>query len=1061
LSQTAWIVRANRQTGKFGNRVGTVEMTKRHGTRENDRICRRGRRLRFEPLELRQLLAVTTLTPIADTYIQSGGNVGSSTVLDALDMAGNSPGDRIVYLKFDLSGIDLANIESATLTLHKIASTRNDTIVPDRFDIYGLANAPGLTSQSWDELALNASNVGAEYTNTGGNGLDTSPLYNLNQESGADVTEIVNSSITAQRITGDALLAFLHQRAADGGLVTFITEVDANHATESRGWGYASKEHPNTTLHAILELDDGEPPEPPPEPYPENPIVLPRQMERLDRGLVAVRSATTEVYLSWRLLANDSPGVAFDVYRAANGGPSLKLNGSPLTQTTNFIDSTANASVSNEYFVRSVVDGIELEPTSPFLLAANTLVRQYLNIPLQRPSGGQTPDGVNYTYSPNDASVGDLDGDGDYEIVLKWDPSNSKDNSQPEPDTNDPGYTGNVYVDAYTLEGVRLWRIDLGINIRAGAHYTQFLVYDFDGDGRSEVVMKTGPGTIDGTGNDVILPGDDPDADFRNSSGRILTGSEYLTVFDGLSGAALSTIPFAPPRGSVASWGDTYGNRVDRFLATPAYLDGMRPSIVMARGYYAKTVLTAYDWRNGQITERWTFDSTIPGNGIYGGQGNHNLSVADVDGDGKDEIVYGAMVVDDNGEGLYSTGFGHGDAMHVSDMDPTNPGLEVWQIHEPSGVPGADFRDAQNGYTLFSTGINSGEGPGRGVAADVWAGNPGYEFWGTGGLLNRNGNNLGRSPSSTNFLVWWDADPVRELLDGQNNGTGSPRIDKYGTSSDTRLTTLTGALTNNGTKANPALSGDILGDWREEVIVRGIDNQSLRIYTTTIPATTRLVTLMHDSQYRSAIAWQNVGYNQPPHPSFFLGDGMSPPPQPSLFFGGEVAGDYNVDGSADAADYVVWRKFLGTGNNTADGDHNSIVGQSDFIVWKNNFGASNEPGFVSFSAIVPSAMSDHRRITLSDATAAVLPLLFDESTARTISRRNSIKITPLIDGASKQPLPWVTSILVHANERPESFDKNGNVGKLDANTAWLATCHDNRAPWNAWRHDSDLLRGLI
>jgi hypothetical protein len=298
------------------------------------------------------------------------------------------------------------------------------------------------------------------------------------------------------------------------------------------------------------------------------------------------------------------------------------------------------------------------------------------------------------------------------------------------------------------------------------------------------------------------------------------------------------------------------------------------------------------------------------------------------------------MVLDDDGQGMYSTGFGHGDAMHVADMDPTNRGLEVWQIHEPSGVPGADFRDAQDGRAFFTTAINSGEGPGRGVAADVWAGSPGYEMWGTGGLLNTEGNNIGRAPSTANFLVWWDADPVRELLDGQNSGNGSPRIDKYGTSFDTRLLTMTGALTNNGTKANPSLSGDIFGDWREEVIVRASDNQSLRIYTTTIPSTTRLFTLMHDSQYRVAISWQNAGYNQPPHPSFFVGAGMEAPPQPAIFFGGDLKGDYNADGKVNAADYVVWRNALGTANASADGNHDGVVGPADYGMWQNHFGAA-------------------------------------------------------------------------------------------------------------------------
>jgi hypothetical protein len=744
-------------------------------------------------------------------------------------------------------------------------------------------------------------------------------------------------------------------------------------------------------------------------------------------------------------------GTAFNLYRVSGGGPAAKLNSTPLTQTTDFIDLTANLTLANEYFVRPVIGGVELDPSESFILVANAPVQQYLSVGLVRPAGGQTPDGVNYTYSPNDASVGDLDGDGAYEIRLKWDPSNSKDNSHPDPGSGDPGYTGNVYVDAYTLQGSLLWRIDLGINIRAGAHYTQFLVYDFDGDGRSEVVMKTAPGTKDGLGNFVLLPGDDPNSDYRNSEGRILSGPEYLTVFDGLTGAALSTIPFSPPRGSVGSWGDTYGNRVDRFLATVAYLDGTRPSIVMARGYYAKTRLTAYDWRNGQLTQRWEFDSTTPGNGSYAGQGNHNLSVADVDGDGRDEIVYGAMVLDDNGHGLYSTGFGHGDAMHVSDMDPTNPGLEVWQIHEASGVPGADYRDAQTGAAIFATSINPGEGPGRGVAADVWAGNPGYEMWGTGGLLNKNGNNIGRAPSSANHLVWWDADPVRELMDGQSSGTGAPRIDKYGTSSDTRLLTMTGALTINGTKANPSLSGDILGDWREEVIVRDSSNTSLRIYTTTIAATSRMFTLMHDSQYRAAIAWQNVAYNQPPHPSFFVGAGMATPPQPLIFFGGELQGDYNADSSVDAADYVMWRKLMGTNNLAADGDHNGSVGPSDYAPWQGNFGAIANPGAGSGGS---NLSIDEPGSQLADSTTSLDLVLFSQPPS--VDALDSDTVEAILPPHSMPPSKNTTLLLSlrFDDEREQYFEIGHNADQAKDDEAYSELLDEVFAAPDFWRSDA-------
>jgi hypothetical protein len=725
-----------------------------------------------------------------------------------------------------------------------------------------------------------------------------------------------------------------------------------------------------------------------------------RQMEHLNRGVVAVRTGTSSAYIGWRMHGTDPTDIAFNLYRSAEGGEPVKLNEAPLMQTTDFIDSAAtglNLDVANSYFVRPVAGGVEQAASEVFVLPANAPVQQYLSLPLQRPPGGtvtlppgtQTPPSgtLNYTYNANDASVGDLDGDGQYEIVLKWDPSNSQDNAN-------EGLTGNVLVDAYTLDGTRLWRIDLGRNIRAGAHYTQFLVYDFDGDGKAEIVMKTADGTIDGAGQVI----GNPAADYRDGYagagdsrwGRVLSGPEFLTVFDGLTGAALSTVSFSPPRGSVGSWGDTYGNRVDRFLAAVAYLDGVRPSIVMARGYYAKTRLTAFDWRGGQLTQRWAFDSTTPGNGIYQGQGNHNLSVGDVDNDSKDEIVYGAAVFNDTGTGIYSTGFGHGDAMHMSDFVPDRPGLEVFQIHEPSNVPGADLRDARTGQAISTTAIvpSGDEGPGRGVAGDVYAGNPGAEYWGSGpgmtNLFGATGNVVGRTPGSSNFLVWWDADPVRELLD-------SNHIDKYGLSGDTRLLTANGATSNNGSKSTPSLSADILGDWREEVIWRNTANTELRIYTTSVPAMRRVYTPMHDPKYRLDVAWQNVAYNQPPHPGFFFGAGMAEPPMPSIYTVQfmALAGDYDANGEVDSADYVVWRKTLSsTTDPRADGNHDGVVDQADYDLWRANFGRIGAAGS-SISAAAPSA---NQRARAAAAGSALIqsdwgksPTIASKASARAVN----------------------------------------------------------------------------
>jgi rhamnogalacturonan endolyase len=631
-------------------------------------------------------------------------------------------------------------------------------------------------------------------------------------------------------------------------------------------------------------------------------------VENLGRGVVALRASDTTVYIGWRLLGTDPSGIAFNVYRAAGSAPPAKLNTVPIAETTNLIDATADLTQSNAYTVRPVLEGTELQASAPFVLPANAPVQQYLTVLLDRPPGGsvEVPPGSptsTFTYSPNDASAADLDGDGEFEIIVKWDPSNSRDNAS-------AGLSGRQLIDAYKIDGSRLWRIDLGRNIRAGAHYTQFIVYDLDGDGRAELACKTADGTVDGVGavsgdgtkdyRSLLVPTDGIQVAATNDAryGKVLAGPEYFTIFDGLTGAARATTDYIPSRDPIDGWGgvggngnnDNNGNRGDRMLAAVAYVDGRLPSVIMARGYYGRSVLAAWDWRSGQLTSRWVFDSGVatgrfpyPTASPFSGQGNHNLSVADVDADGKDEIVYGSMVVDDNGAGLFSTGLRHGDAMHVSDLVPSRPGLEVFGVHESEGqtvslqTPGMALYDAQNGQIIWS--MLPGVDVGRGMAADIDPRHRGYEFWGaaSAGLVNGEGQRIADAPSSVNHAVWWDADLLREIEDAN-------WISKWdwNTNSLVRLLTATDAASNNGTKANAALTADIFGDWREEVIWRTADNTALRIYSTTIPATNRIYTLMHDPQYRLGIAWQNVAYNQPPHPGFYLGEGMAEPPRPRI-----------------------------------------------------------------------------------------------------------------------------------------------------------------------------------
>lgn len=612
-----------------------------------------------------------------------------------------------------------------------------------------------------------------------------------------------------------------------------------------------------------------------------------QQLDSLGRGVLAVKAGSKGNLVSWRLLVSDKENVKFNVYRNTNGN-SVKLNDIPISTKTNYFDTSADNSKSNTYHVTALINGIEGEPSKP----ATLWEQNYLTIPLNRPAGGTNESG-SYTYSPNDASIADLDGDGEYEIVLKWDPSNSKDNSQ-------SGYTGNVLLDGYELDGTHLWRIDLGINIRAGAHYTQFMVYDLDGDGKAEIACKTADGTTDGLSTII----GDTSADYRNTSGYILSGPEYFTIFEGATGKILATTNYKPARGNVSSWGDSYGNRVDRFLACVAHLDGSRPSVVMCRGYYTRTVLVAWDWRDGQLTERWTFDSNN-GYSSFTGQGNHNISVGDIDQDGKDEIVYGNCAIDHDGKGMWSNGLGHGDAMHLSDIDPDRPGLEKWGITEPSNTSGSQLLDAMTGISIWETGPGD---IGRGVSANLSDTHFGMECWGgTDGLRSCKNVKVGNSPSSSNHVIWWNGDLQRELLNGNNIRTYS----------GTTLLLADGCSSINGTKANPCLQVDILGDWREEVLFRTDDNSALRLYATMDTTSYRIITLMHDLMYREGIAWQNVGYNQPPHTSFFIGDGMfladslRPPSTPlnivATALNDTVILTWNKNADGDLAGYNVYR----------------------------------------------------------------------------------------------------------------------------------------------------------
>jgi hypothetical protein len=583
------------------------------------------------------------------------------------------------------------------------------------------------------------------------------------------------------------------------------------------------------------------------------------QMEKLTRGLVAVQ-VSGGIYVGWRMFgfeydAANPTNVAYNVYRG-----DTKI--ATVTNSTNYLD--ASGTGTSTYSVRPVIGGTEgsaSETVTPW-------EQNYLRIPITPPTN---------IYSANDGSVGDLDGDGSYELVLKWDPNDAKDNSQ-------AGVTSNVYLDGIRINGTgtRLWRINLGPNIRAGAHYTQFIVYDFDGDGKAEVACKTAPGTKDGTGAYLKMgpaANDDDSAVYRNSDGYVLSGPEYLTVFNGQTGAEMATVAFDVARGTVSSWGDSYGNRVDRFLSSAAYLDNTGlPSFIMARGYYTRTTLTAWNFRDGKLSQLWKFDSNqTPKDSKghnYSGQGSHSMTVANVDDDPGQEVMYGAMAVDNDGKGLCSTGYNHGDAEHVGDLIPSRPGLEFFMCNEDGSHPAYHVRDAKT-CEIIQQGPVNGADTGRCVSDDILASNPGAEMWSSsvGGLLSNTTNaDVGNKPGSTNFLIYWDADETRELEDGTS-------ISKYGGSS---LLSCSQCASNNGTKSTPTLTADLFGDWREEIIWRESNNTALRLYTTTAVTTRRIYTLMHDPQYRMEVTSEQTAYNQPPHPGFHIGNGMAAPPSPNI-----------------------------------------------------------------------------------------------------------------------------------------------------------------------------------
>ncbi len=680
------------------------------------------------------------------------------------------------------------------------------------------------------------------------------------------------------------------------------------------------------------------------------------QMEKLDRGLVAVATSTSSCFVSWRLLGtDDKSATTFDLIR---DGQTIASD----LKTTNYTDRSGSAG--SKYQVVTKVNEQATE-TAPEVSAWS---KKFLTLKLDRPESGTNKVGIDYSYTPNDMSVGDVDGDGQYELFVKWDPSNSQDNGH----ATEGEYTGNVFIDCYKLDGTKLWRIDLGQNIRAGAHYTQYMVYDFDKDGRAELMCKTATGSKDALGNyvnqsatDAVIKSHPNTEDGRNSAGHVMKGPEYLTVFDGLTGRAIHTTWYLPgragtgnklPSGSASTeggselgkvsvypeksfWGDNYGNRSERFLAAVAYVNGPdKPACgIFCRGYYTRAYVWAVSFDGTRLHTEWLHCSptrtqwlvynqtgttsvkidvdgeTLIRNGIKSapaptgktsgsstmyGNGNHNLSIADVDGDGKDEILWGSAALDDDGTLLYATGHGHGDAIHVGRMIPGREGYQVFQVHEESPY-GWDLHDAATGEVLYSS---TGEKDnGRGMAADL-TGKDGWEYW-SSNQRTPHAAATGQATSikncSVNFRIYWDGTLADQLFDGSyGSGKASPKIEAWNGSSFTNLIANFNTAeynygqTCNTTKATPCLQADILGDWREELILWNLNDPSeVMIYTTTIATDYAVPTLMHDHVYRMGICWQNTAYNQPPHLGYYLPD----------YIDGKLTGIVEVSSGREAA----------------------------------------------------------------------------------------------------------------------------------------------------------------